>query len=247
MSQVFLEEGKVSLAVSGGDRIHKSITVQNTSAGDLDIKAYWEDFRYQPPYDGSKAFFPSGTVPESAGRWVNYSPQQFTLPSFGRQQVNYTVSVPEHIDAGHYGVLFFERSVRRAQEMSGLNVVTRVGCLFFIEPKNKIKKAEVRGLKLDGRGLRGDFINQGNVVLTPNATYHIMDEQGLVVDRGELKKLYVPPGASASWEIFLPQNLKTGPYTLVINADLEEGDVVVKEAGLVKDGSGRLIIENVRD
>ena len=242
-AKLFLEEGKVVLAVSGGDRVNKSITVNNTSVEGSDIRVYWEDFQYKAPYEGTKDFLPSGTLPGSAGSWITFSPQTFTLPAFGKQQLVYTINVPAHTEEGHYGVLFFEKSEPGSPDGSGVKVVTRVGCLFFIEPKDKIKKAVVQDFKLAGQSLTGNFINQGNVILIPRTTYYIMDGEGLVTDRGEIKKLYVPPNASAPFEIVLPKGLKTGQYTLVINADLEEGDVIVKETGLVRDASGRMAIE----
>lgn len=55
-AQLFIGEGKVSLAVSGGERIYKTLTVYNNSGEAFPVKVYWEDFEYQPPFDGSKIF-----------------------------------------------------------------------------------------------------------------------------------------------------------------------------------------------
>jgi hypothetical protein len=247
-AQVFLEEGKVSLVVSGGERVNKSIVVHNTSAEDLDAKVYWEDFEYQPPYDGTKIFLPAGTTPVSAARWVTYSPQQLVLPSFGKQQINYTIDVPQRMTEGHYGVLFIERINKDIKDASGLNVITRVGCLFFIEPKDKVKKATLQDFSISPQNrLSGRFVNQGNIILIPRMTYYIMGEGDMVNDRGEVKKIYVPPGGSAAWEITLPDHLNAGRHTLIINSDLEEGDVVVKEIELNKDASGKWTIKNVQN
>src|ERR1700679_3463586 len=107
-AQLFLEDGKKVLAVSGGDHLNGSLLIHNTSSQQADVKVYWEDFEYKPPYDGSKNFLPAGTAPASASQWVIFSPQTFSIPAFGQQKVSYTVSVPAVIQAGHYGVLFFE-------------------------------------------------------------------------------------------------------------------------------------------
>ena len=93
-AQLFLEEGKVVLAVAGGDRINKSLTVTNTSKEELRVKVYWEDFQYQPPYDGTKKFFPAGIGPASASKWINHSPQEITLPAFGKQKIRFVT----HLD-----------------------------------------------------------------------------------------------------------------------------------------------------
>lgn len=234
------------LAVSPGERIIKSIVLHNTTSEDQNVKVYWEDFKYQPPYEGTKEFLPSGTDPRSAGRWVSFLPSQFTLPAHGQQKITYTFSVPGQLDGGHYGVLFFERD-QPVADVSGVKVVTRVGCLFFIEPKDRIKTAAVGNIRAAANGLSGDLTNQGNVVLIPRMTYYVMDEASLVADRGEIKKLYVPPGATAQWQLTLPPDLKAGNYSVVVNTDLEEGEVVVKEIELMRDASGQMTIQNVKD
>ena len=119
--------------------------------------------------------------------------------------------------------------------------------MFFIEPKDKVKKADLRDFGLNANSLTANFVNQGNVILIPRTTYYIMQEGGLVLNRGEIKKLYVPPGVSASLEIPFKKLLNAGHYTLVVNSDLEDGDVVVKEIGLSVDASGQITIENSRD
>jgi len=246
-AQLFLEDGKKILAVSGGDHLNGSLLIHNTSSAPADVRVYWEDFEYQPPYDGTKNFLPAGTAPSSASQWVSFSPQIFTLPAFGRQRIDYTVTVPSQIQEGHYGVLFFERNSDSLKNQEGITLVTRVGCLFFVEPKDKTKKAVLQDIALKANSITASFVNQGNVVLIPRTTYYIMQEGGLVLLRGDIGKRYVPPGASGQLEIPLKKKLDPGHYTLVVNSDLEEGDVVVKEIGLAADASGQLTIENSQD
>ena len=246
-AQLFLEQGKVILTVSGGEHTNGTLLIHNTSSEQANIKVYWEDFEYKAPYDGTKEFLPAGTSPISASQWVSFSPQTFSLPAFGQQRINYTVSVPSVIQEGHYGVLFFERSSDLPTSDAGVTLVTRVGCLFFIEPNNKNKTAALQNIALKADSLTADFVNQGNVILIPRTTYYIMRQDGLVLLRGEAKKLYVPPGASAPLEIPFKKKLDQGHYTVVVNSDLEDGDVVVKEIGLSVDDAGQITIENSQD
>lgn len=247
-AQLFIGEGKVSLAVSGGERVYKTLTVYNNSGEAYPVKVYWEDFEYQPPYDGSKVFLPSGTGKQSASQWVTFSPQEFRMDSFGKQVIEYSINVPPEIKGGHYGVLFFEREAEKTQsEFSGVKIVTRVGSLFFIEPKEKVKTASVQDVKITSDGLSGSFLNQGNVILIPRITYYVLNTEGMVADRGEAKKMYVPPDATASWNIVFPAKLRLNQFTFVINFDLQEGDVVVKEVDVTSDGFGNFTIQNVRD
>jgi len=245
-AQLFLEDGKKTIAVAGGEHTTGSLLIHNTSAEAADVKVYWEDFEYKAPYDGSKNFLPAGTAPASASQWVTFSPQVFSMPAFGQQRIDYMVTAPAQVQEGHYGVLFFERSSDSLKNEGGVTLVTRVGCLFFIEPKDKVKKADLNvGLKANS--IAANFTNQGNVILIPRTTYYIMQKDGMVLLRGESKKLYVPPGVSAPLDILIKKPLDPGQYTLVINADLEEGDVVVKEIGLAVDASGQYTIVNTQD
>lgn len=246
-AQFFIEEGKVVLPVSGGERVNKFITIDNTSKEAMDVKVYWEDFQYQAPFDGSKQFLPAGTAPGSASGWVQYMPQEFRIPPFGKQKIDYTVSVPQNVTGGHYGVLFFEKSAGSAADATGVKIVTRIGCLFFIEAKDSVKKASLGDVVLAGNAVTGSLTNSGNVVLIPRTTYYMMDMSGMVVDRGELARLYVPPDGVASWKMTLPQGLAAGKYSLILNADLDEGDIVVKEITLDRNSSGEFVVEKVQD
>src|SRR5258708_4363490 len=93
-AQLLLEQAKVSLDVSGGEHRNGSLLLHNSSSEPVTLRVYWEDFEYESPYDGTKNFLPAGTAPASASQWVTFSPQTFSIPAFGQQNIDYTVSVP---------------------------------------------------------------------------------------------------------------------------------------------------------
>ena len=239
-AQLFLEEGKKVLAVSGGDHLEGSLLIHNTGSDTASMKVYWEDFQYNAPYDGTKKFLPAGTLPGSMGTWVSFTPQVFTMPGFGQQKINYSITIPATVHEGHYGVLFFERAPAPMEGKEDIGIAERVGCLFFIEPKDKNKNALLQNITTQDRTVALDFVNQGNIILIPHTTYYVMPDNGMVLKRGDVNKAYVPPGASANIKIELKDKLNPGHYTLVVNSDLDEGDVVVKEIGLDADASGHL-------
>ncbi|MBF0490836.1 MAG: hypothetical protein HQL15_09550 [Candidatus Omnitrophica bacterium] len=242
-AQLFLEDGKVTLAVAGGEHLDKSLTIANTSAETVHVRIYWEDFKYQAPFDGTKKFFPAGVGENSVSKWISFSPQEITLPAYGKQKIDYSVSVPGQFESGAYGVLFFERTGANLKDASGLDIITRVGCLFFVEPKDILRQASIEKVTVKGQNLSGDFVNTSKIVLLPRMVYYIMEEGGMVKDRGELKTLYVPVEGTASWELPLPKDLKTGHYSIVLNVDLGNENVVTKELSLTKDVSGQLTID----
>ena len=243
-AQFVIEQGKIVVSVSPGQRINDSIMIHNSTDQEQDVRVYWEDFEYVAPFDGTKNFMPAGVAKDSASKWISFQPQEFRIAPFGKQKIEYSLNIPQDIQGGHYGVLFFEKSSKDlGKDATGMTIVIRMGSLFFIEAKDgKNKQAALENIKVADGKITADFMNQGNVVLIPNSTYYIMDQDGLVADRGDVKKLYTPPGGIAPFEIVLPGTLKAGTYTLVINSDLEEGDVVVREIELMKDAAGKITL-----
>jgi hypothetical protein len=74
-----------------------------------------------------------------------------------------------------------------------------------------------------------------------------MNAQGVIADRGEVRKLFVPPGETGEFAIALKKDMPAGSYTLVMTSDLEEGDVLVKEIDFKKTAAGTLSITADRD
>lgn len=246
-AQIFLEEGKVKVDVVPGENVAGKLTLHNTSDQDVDVKVYWEDFVYTPPFDGSKEFLPKGTTDFSVAGWANVPSRTLMFGPYAKRTVSYSINVPEDIRQGHYGVLFFEKEAGAIEGKTGLNVVTRVGCLFFIEPKNKTKKAKIQNFRFAGKALTADFTNAGNVILIPDGTFYVINQEGMVFDRGQMQKVYLPPGKTAEYPLMLNRDLDPGTYTLVMTVDLNEGDVLVKEIDFKKDYSSGLNIIEIRD
>ena len=228
-AQLLMEKSKVQLTVDPGDTIVDSIALHNTSERPMELTIYWEDFEYLPPFDGKKKFMPAGTSPYSMAHWISYSPQEVTIPPQSKKDINFTIKVPRSATGGHYGVFFFEQGSRAKSDVTGVTIVTRLGSLFFIETAGKNKTSSLKDLTADGNRLEGIFVNQGDVILFPEGIYYIMDKEGLVSERGELDKIYLPPAQEAAFGLDVPNSLKAGEYTLVLTFDLGDGYSVVKE------------------
>ncbi len=246
-AELMIEHGKLVISVAPGERVSGEIMVHNLSKNTETYRLYWEDFKYTAPYDGAKDFSPAGIMPGSAAEWVRITPQEVTLAGFAKEKIQYLINVPQDIKGGHYGVLFFEKTGDLLQDQTGVNIVMRTGVLFFIESQNKDKSCAMQDFKMNGAVVNGSFVNQGDAVLIADITYYAMDDGGSVKDRGSVKKVYVPPGEAAPFELALPADLGAGKYTFVLNADLEGGDVLVKEIEITKNASGSADITGVRD
>lgn len=247
-AQLLIEQGKINLNVEPGETIVDSIVVHNTSKKDaLYIKVYWEDFMYIPPFTGKKKFLPSGSTEYSCSKWVKLPLSEFTLAPLGKKNINYTVRIPDDAEGGYYSVLFFETGAKKPEGKIGLSIVSRLGSLFFIETDNKNKNARVNGIVAIRNGFRGNFLNEGNVIMIPKCVYYILGGDGLVEERGEIDKFYLPPGEKKEFDITLPDNLKEGKFTVVLTFDLGGGNSLVKEIDFVKTQGAAVRIIGLRD
>lgn len=245
-AQLFLEQGKIKLTVNASENISQSLMVHNTSDKPVKFRVYWQDFEYVSPYDGAKKFTAPGGVKNSASSWINFTPREFVLPPFGKKDISYVVNVPSVIEGGYYGVLFFEKDPEQNDAMRGLNIVTRVGCLFFIESADKKKVADLESIELDKGEFKAKFVNNGNVVLIPQGVFYIMSADGVAVDRGTAPNVYVPPGATSDYTAKIKEDLPEGKYTLIMTLDLDDGDSLVKEVDFEKNSYGQFNILDTR-
>ncbi|MCA9394856.1 MAG: hypothetical protein KC900_11675 [Candidatus Omnitrophica bacterium] len=246
-AQLLMEESRVQLTVTPGETVVDGMNIHNTGQQDVDIRVYWQDFEYVPPYTGKKNFTPPGTSKYSMGEWVTYSPQVLTVPAQGKREIRYTIKVPEDATGGHYGVLFFERSLSASPQNTGVNIITRLGSLFYLETVDSDKSAVVDEVRVQDEFIRGRFANEGDVFLFPRGVYYLVDNDGVPADRGEIDTMYVMPDTAAEFSVVLDGALAVGDYTMVITFDLGGGESVTKEIDLTKFNTGQYQIRQVRD
>ncbi len=247
-AQVFIEQGKVNLTAAPGQTLSGEVTISNTSDKELKVKVYWEDFEYKPPFDGTKKFVPAGTSATSLAQWIQFSPRDAVLAPYGKQKIGYTIDVPQDIKSGgYYGVIFVEPETELSRVEKGVKIITRVGCLFFVETQDSVKQASIEDIAFNGSHLTGRIVNKGNVILIPQTTYYIMDRESIVADRGELKPMYIPPEQAFAVDLELNPAVAPGDYTIVLTLDLQDGNVVVKEADFTKNSDSDYVIKTVRD
>ncbi|OGX42447.1 MAG: hypothetical protein A3G37_03660 [Omnitrophica WOR_2 bacterium RIFCSPLOWO2_12_FULL_46_30] len=242
----YLDRAKIRLAIARGSQEHGEIIVKNPGPEARAMRLYLEDWFYAPGGDGAKSFIPAGTASRSSSSWVSFSPGEFTVPPNSEQRVSYQVKVPEdnNLVGGYYAVLFFESRVgelaRQEQEAgAGLNLVIRVGALFYIEVKGTVSRAAViENLALRKESspnrllVEADCRNTGNVDITAGGTFHIIDQKGVVYARSEFNTVYTFPGDSvklnASWNTW-KNPIPKGRYDIVLTIDLGKA---LSEAGL---------------
>lgn len=240
---------KFNISLDAQEKYSESIVVNNHSKEEVSVKVYLEDFSYVFPYDGKKEFYSLGSTKYSLQNWVNFSPQEFIIPPGSFQRVTFTIVSDKNFTQTHCGAIFFENAVGNVSDNTGKKIVVhqRLGCLLFVEPKTAEKKVSFKDIKGLSYSLSGEFSNIGNTFLHANGTFYIMDNEGLVKDRGSVRDLYLLPEDKAALEIGFSKDLAMGKYTLVVTFDLEKGDVAVKEIDFSLNESGIVDIIETRD
>lgn len=238
---VRVDQAKVRLGIAPGELKTGSIRVENNSNAAIKIKAYLEDWYYIEPFDGSKEFASAGSLPLSCANWISFAPAEFTLPAYGAQAVNFTVNVPKDAKGGHFAVMFFETGLGETQKEEGVtvNVLGRIGTLFYIEPQGTIKKAAdltdfsiARESFQEPLEIKATFNNIGNTDITANGNYYIIDNNGVVYARGEFSDVYTLPNDTSKIHATWKEKIPEGKYDIVLTLDFGQGESLVKEASL---------------
>lgn len=240
----YLDKPKVRLSILPGATEYGDIVITNPSNETRPMRLYLEDWYYLPAGDGSKEFVPANSTPYSCTSWITFSPAEFTLVPFGRQRVSYSIKAPPEAKGSYYAVLFFENLVGEVGVEGqkgvggGLNIVLRVGTLFYSEVKGTTQQTgnvESPNLKKDKTTgnflIETDFHNTGNTDITAGGSFHIMDKKGLIYARGEFNDVYTFPGNTAKLKSEWKEAIPKGKYDLVLTIDISKAQA---EAGLNK-------------
>ncbi|MCM8796860.1 MAG: hypothetical protein NC923_03155 [Candidatus Omnitrophica bacterium] len=252
-----VDQAKVRLVIAPGKAKAGAIRVYNPTTESRHIKVYLEDWAYLPAFDGTKEFKPAGTTELSCAKWISFVPDDFIIPAFGKQTINYTVRVPQDAKGGHYAVMFFENNLSEQntpQEGVSVGVAIRIASLFYIEPEGTIiKEAAIQDVKVKKR--QGGFevtaklVNKGNTDIIAKGNFFAMDKNGIVQARGQFNDIYMFGGNTAVLSGVWKNPLPAGDYDLVLSVDiggaeeelgLGRGPVVTEENKIHVDSEGNI-------
>ena len=250
----FMNQSKVRVMVAPGERAFGEMTLENPTDKAKNIRLYLEDWYYLPGGSGAKEFLPVNSTAFSACSWITFSPAEVVVPPFGKQKINYVISVPQDASGTRFASLFFETLVTESSlsdvgRSAGLDISVRVATLFYIEISGAAeRKANISNLKIgpskktDGSlEITLDFENIGNTDITTSANFSLMGSDGIVSARGAFNDLYTFPGGKGVFLGVWKGKIAPGEYDFVITVDLGKalmdagigrGPVITKEASV---------------
>lgn len=259
-----INKSKIRLSIAPGKAEYGEVFVENPTAEQRSMRVYLSDWNYLPASEGTKEFLPVNTTPLSCASWISFSPEEFTLGPFSKQKINYSIKVPEGVSGGHYAALFFESIFSKAESANeeemrvGINLAIRVATLFYVDVDGTVKRSalidhlsfERSSPGKDAYKIGLDFINTGNADITTSATFHFMDEKGMVVARGAFNDTFTFPNSSAKLSAAIKEDLAEGKYDAVFTIDLgkslEEanvgrGPIITKEVEISIGQDGKIL------
>ena len=250
---------KAFLTIPAGRSGSGKLTVRNPSDEAIKVKIYAQDWKYAAVHNGTKEFFPLGTLPLSCGNWITLSLSELDIPAEGQQDVYYTVKVPKESVGGHYGVLFFESTMSKPIPSGSvtLGLVVRLGAIFYVETAdNSTRTAEIGNFSLKKAAnskqldIGLDMKNTGNTDIISKGTLHLINNKGVVFMRSTLNKVYTLPTETArltgSWKEPLPKGTYDAILTIDIGKASQEEDwapdfVITKETDVEIGSSGEVL------
>jgi hypothetical protein len=257
-----MNQSKIRVIASPEERVFGELLLQNPTDKPKNIRLYLEDWRYLPDATGAKEFLPASSTPLSACPWMDFSPGEVHIPPYGKQRINYSISIPKEASGARYASLFFETLVTEKLstdkiDSAGLDITVRVATLFYVEVKGSAeRKAKIDNLKIvkdnkDALIISLDFENTGNTDITTSATFNLMDKKGKIYARGAFNELYTFLGGKGILQGIWKEQIPKGTYDLVVTIDLGKalidakigrGPVITKEA-LVTIGENNQVVQ----
>ncbi len=201
-----IDPPRVEIAVNPGQEESGHIAVFNDDEDEpMHVKAYINDLVYLP--DGSNDFLTPGSTPWSVADWLKIGPTEFDIAPQEEMKVRYIADVPEGVEGGRYGVVFFEVSppLEKLKGKTGAAINIRLGCIFLITVKGTEQyNAELEDLvvgKPDENGvleIRCTIKNNGNVIIRPNGPLKFIDSSRTEIGQLQVneEKSGILPGTS---------------------------------------------------
>lgn len=226
-SPAFLE-----ITVDPGRTSAQTVLLFNSGDKPVEIKAYAWDWWHEP--GNSRKFAPPGTLPNSAAKWISFSPEIIRVEPQKAANVTVILNTPADAKGGNYGVAWFEAVPEPEPGSKELRVGARLGVLILTDVRGR-SKPEVKVEKLqitppsDTELFRADInlVNSGDVHLFPKGTVVLMSKDNKLVGHTSFEKRRLLPGETSAVEVNWGGELAAGEYSAILTVDYGEAGATV--------------------
>lgn len=248
-AQIYLDKGKFEVAVEPGQYIADKVVISNSTDHKRKVKVYMEDYEYISPFDGQKSFHKAGLLANSDALWVSLSHREVEIEPLGQAIVTFTINVPEGIKGGYYGAMIFENVPLEevVPTGTGIALITRIGMMVNLEVNGFPEQLGLGEFKMEDGQLKFLVTNLGEISVKSEGKFYIMDQEGQVVDRGDVRKFFLPATQKSEAAIDIKPDVPPGRHTIVLTMNLRNGETIIREIDFEKTSLGDLKMIEVRE
>ncbi len=184
---------------------------------------------------GDLQFFKQGDRPNSATKWLLYSPGEFTAMPGKTSQIRLTVAVPKDTPPGDYhSVMFVEERPGNLKEKKNRKELTfhfRLSTIVYVGVPPLTTKPELKGLTA-AMTVRGVVVtptisNTGNSHVRPTHSYKVLGEGDKVVaEFSQPEGFPILRESVASPQLVAPAQLPPGEYQVRYRVDFADGSPI---------------------
>jgi len=215
-----------------GDVYEGIISIHNKGDKEEQAKVYLRDFSFSA--DGQMTYGEPDDNERTNANWITFSPSNILLPPGGREDIKYTVRVPDYEElTGTYWSMLFIEDVPKAQSIEpdpdqtiSIMQVVRFGIQIITDMEGEaLAQLKFMNTKFtneeSGKFLNIQIENTGNKWLTPELYAELYNELGEFVGRFEGEKARLYPSTSVS-RTFDLSSVTEGTYRVLVIADCGE-------------------------
>lgn len=214
-----VQPNAIILEGSPGEEITQELRIDNPAGTTLILDMYPGDWTYDGI--GDPAYYPPGTLEESAADWLSFSSGQLTLDGSSSLRTTYTVSVPEDAAPGtHWAALFVEGNdpaERNPNALTSFNI--RTAHMVYVNVLPLEQGGEIAGIignppetPANPYVFQLDYVNHGNAVQILNGMVEIRTLAGTVAETIPVERQLALPGMVKPLRLQLYGPLEAGEY-----------------------------------
>ncbi|WP_347838903.1 hypothetical protein [uncultured Draconibacterium sp.] len=215
-----------------GEIYRTQIEIHNMSDEAKSVKIYSRDYYYS--HTGETRHDAPGTMDRSNANWITYQPELLNLGPDEKAVVNVEVQVPESNDlSGSYWSVIMVEGVVPPDTSNTVGVSIRTAIRYAVQVITNVGGEGVRDLTFQGLELSKNenenmisvvVQNSGEVLLKPEMSLELFDEEGNSVATLKADKRKTLPGTSIKITILL-EGIKPGVYNGVLVADCGDDSI----------------------
>ena len=228
------------LETTAGQTVSGQVIVDNETDRPQQARVYLRDYLFFA--DGTNAYDPPGTTDRSNAPWVQFSPENLTIPAGASATVSYSIAIPDSATAGSWWSMLMVESVdpnsaestvgeeSEQEQALGFRQVTRYG----VQLAAHVRQGGLRDVAFERIQLvadedghtwfHADVINTGTLMLHPEVYMRVFAADGSEYGPMEGVQYRLYPGTSVQQRIDL-SDLQPGTYQALLIVD--DGDEAV--------------------